>query len=83
MGIEFSEYQLLLRDRFLAQVDEDEKVLMIGLALGPEQYGVEDEMLQYLKCHPGASFQEVDEYFYSIIPPLEIVDDDLLDDEDE
>nr|DAG69934.1 MAG TPA: hypothetical protein [Caudoviricetes sp.] len=49
---------------------------MIGLALGPEQYGVEDEMLQYLKCHPGASFQEVDEYFYSIIPPLEIVDDE-------
>nr|DAG69933.1 MAG TPA: putative transferase [Caudoviricetes sp.] len=30
VGIGFSEYQLLLRDRFLAQVDEDEKVLMIG-----------------------------------------------------
>lgn len=83
MGIEFSEYQLLLRERFLAQANEDEKVLMIGLALGPKQYGVEEEMLRYLKHHPNASFREVDEYFYSMLPPVEIVDDDLLDDEED
>ena len=56
---------------------------MIGLALGPKQYGVEEEMLRYLKHHPNVSFQEVDEYFYSMLPPVEIVDDDLLDDEED
>ncbi|MBQ8648091.1 MAG: hypothetical protein IJ484_08115 [Oscillospiraceae bacterium] len=46
--------------------------------LGCEQGCVEQEALQYVKKHPNASIEELWEFLDSVTPPIEIVDDDEL-----
>lgn len=60
----------------------DENITLLFVTNGAEQYGVTEEMLEYIKEHPDARLEELHDYFSSIIPPLEIVDDEELDEDD-
>lgn len=82
MKEEVSAYQQLLLDRYSAKVETyEEKMLLIEIGIGPKEYGFEDEMMEYLRNHPNASLQEVQNYAEPFFPELEIVDDDDLDEE--
>ncbi len=77
-----TEYQQLLMDRYAGTGKSDyERTCLISLLLGPTEYDFEDEMLEYLKAHPNASIQELDDYAAPFFPELEIVDDDELDED--
>ena len=45
---------------------------LIMTALAPREYGCEEEMLEYVKNHPDASFEEVDAYFMSICSDFDL-----------
>ena len=79
-----SEYQELLMERYehLA-VDKLDKSTLRALYNDPQREGYEDEMLDWMKEHPDATFEELIHFDFSFYEPLEIVDDDdELDEED-
>lgn len=70
-----SEWVALVRDRFEGdeEMDYASEADFLCLLNAPEQYEVEDEMLEYAKSHPDASMKELVEYFDEIasdgLPP--------------
>lgn len=74
-----SEYQKLLMGRY---GHEQDKLALLALYEDPEEEGYEDEMLEWMKEHPDATFEELIHFDFSFYEPLEIVDDDELDEED-
>ena len=65
-----------------APYSDSENMTLLFLTNGAEQYGVTKEMMSYMKAHPNAGLEELDEYFLSITPPLEVVDDEELSEEE-
>ena len=61
---------------------EHDKGLVIIAVLSISEYDLEEDVEIYLDEHPDATFMELDDYIVSLCPPLEIVDDDEMDDED-
>ena len=49
-------------------LDEEALGSYLALVNGPEQYEVEDQMMDYLDEHPDASLKEMEDYFWSICP---------------
>lgn len=84
MSIKLSAYQQLLKERFLHQLDKDTHDTYIGLAIFPKEEGSEEEMFEYLKAHPDADLQELMQHWVGLSGdgPLEIVDDDELDEDE-
>ena len=79
-----SEYQKLLMERYehLA-VNKLDKSTLRALYNDAQEEGYEDEMLEWMKEHPDATFEELIHFDFSFYEPLEIVDDDdELDEED-
>jgi hypothetical protein len=75
-----SEYQKLLMERY---GHEQDKLALLALYEDPQEEGYEDEMLEWMKEHPDATFEELIHFDFSFYEPLEIVDDDdELDEED-
>ncbi len=75
-----SEYQKLLMERY---GHEQDKLALLALYEDPQEEGYEDEMLEWMKKHPDATFEELIHFDFSFYEPLEIVDDDdELDEED-
>lgn len=72
-----SEYQKLLMERYGG---ENDKLALLSLYEDPEEDGYEEEMLEWMKEHPDATFDELVHFDFSFYEPLEIVDDDELDD---
>lgn len=80
-----TEYMQLLQDRFEALTknengeppEEDEDAYLICMC-GPEQYGVEKEMLDFLKNNENATLTQVVKYFVDNSPeePLEPFEDE-------
>lgn len=80
-----TEYMQLLQDSFEAltksengeKPKEDKDTYFICMD-GPEQYGVEVEMLKFLKDNPNTTLSQVVQYFIDISPeePLEPFDDE-------
>ena len=62
--------------------NEDENITLYFITNGAEQHGVTAEMLSYMEEHPMAMLEDLDQYYMSLIPPIEIVDDDELTDEE-
>lgn len=76
---EWTELDEMLHKRFRNQCKDKEEVTTLAcVALMAEQYDVEKETKAFLDEHPDASLQDLDEYLISIIPPLEVVDDDEI-----
>lgn len=77
------EYQSILIDRYdNSDLDKLDKMLLADMCAIPSENGFEEEMLDWLNEHPNASLQEVARFEGSFLTPLEIVDDDELDEED-
>ena len=82
-----SEYIKILRERYApcpdADLDYDNpKHQEYLLARGtPEQYGVEPQMLEYVKAYPDVSIKELLNHLVSLLPPIVITAD--ADDEEE
>lgn len=66
----------------IANRDKPEKGLVICALLASREYDLEQDVQNYLDGHPDCSFMELGEYIISLCPPLEIVDDDEMDEED-
>ena len=83
----------MVRKRVLTELEESivnvwktsdaENGLLVCCVLAVREYGLENDVQDFLDSHPGISFMELDEYITSLCPPIEIVDDDELDDEQE
>lgn len=82
-----SEYQKFIMDRFYAIVDEwngyGENCDMWMLLFSPEIYGVEDEMLQYVKENPKLTMREYAKHFEEIAKDIELDDDDEDEEEED
>lgn len=77
------EYQNILMDRYdNPGLDKLDKMLLADMCAIPSENGFEEEMLDWLNKHPNASLQDVARFEASFLTPLEIVEDDELDEED-
>ena len=56
--------------------------LLIGTVLAMREYGLEDQVRDFLDNNPDASYEALDNFVMSQFPDVEIVDDDEMDDED-
>ena len=56
--------------------------LLIGTVLAMREYGLENQVKDYLDNNPDASYEALDAFVMSLFPDDEIVDDDELDDDD-
>lgn len=63
--------------------DSAEKDLIICDVLAIGEYDLEEAVQNYLNDHPNATFAELDQFICDLCPPLEIVDDDEMDREEE
>ena len=79
-----SEYQKILMERYapLAK-DKLDRTALRALYNDSQEEGYEDEMLEWVKAHPDATFDELLHFDFSFYEPLEIVDDDELEDEED
>lgn len=66
----------------LGKRDHEDKDTIIGAVLLIECEDIEDEVSRYLNQHPDATFQETFKFMSTLFPPLEIVDDDELEDDE-
>lgn len=67
----------------IADGDTDQILNLNTIVLGAVEDGIEEEMIAFAHEHPGASLQEVERYYLSLIPPLEYADVDEEDEGDE
>ena len=63
--------------------DKLDRTALRALYNDPQEEGYEDEMLEWVKAHPDATFDELLHFDFSFYEPLEIVDDDELEDEED
>ena len=64
------------------KTSDAENGLLVCCVLAVREYGLEEDVQAFLDSHPDVTFMELDDYIVSLCPPLEIVDDDEMDDED-
>lgn len=62
--------------------DSAEDGLVICAVLALSEYELEEDVQEYLEQHPDTTFEELDKFIISLCPPLEIVDDDELEDDE-
>lgn len=75
-----SEYRELFEQRFKKEkMDYREEMEYLFMLNAPEQYQVEDEVLNYLKSHPNATIAELSDYYDEISPHGLAPDDDGAD----
>lgn len=84
MDIQRTEFVELMVDRFSDDVyekDNHEDIAdFLYIINGPDQDGLEPEMLEFAKAHPNATVKELIEYYESLDPKI-IAEDDDWDDE--
>ncbi len=82
MDSELTEYMKIIQKRFYEDLHGEYRDTVIFAAIAPENFGIEEEMLQYVKENPEATLQDILAYMDVLQPPeLEIVPDDELEDE--
>lgn len=72
MDKELTEYQQLLLDKFLPTMQEQDKGLLFALGAGPKEFGFEQDVLNYLKTHPHATLQELNDFASPFFPEIVI-----------
>lgn len=86
MDVQRTEFVELMVDRFSDDVYErnnyEDVADFLYIINGPDQDGLEPEMLEFAKAHPEASVKELIEYYESLEPKI-IADDDDDDDDDD
>lgn len=66
----------------IANRDKPDKGVVICNLLAIREYDLANDVQNYLDGNPDCTFMELDEFITSLCPPLEIVDDDEMDEED-
>lgn len=61
---------------------DTEKEMLICNCLAIREYGLEEDVQAFIDSHPDVTFMELDDFITSLCPPLEIVDDDELDEDE-
>lgn len=82
---EWTELDEILRNRFRAGCKDQWDVnKLIFIALSATEYGIEEELVRFLKESPNATLEETDRFVSSILPAttVEIVDDEELDEDE-
>lgn len=64
------------------KTSDAENGLLVCCVLAVREYGLEEDVQAFLDGHPDVTFMELDDFITSLCPPLEIVDDDELDDDE-
>lgn len=72
MDKKLTEYQQLLLDKFLPTMQEQDKGLLFALGAGPKEFGFEQDVLNYLKTHPHATLQELNDFASPFFPEIVI-----------
>lgn len=79
-----TEYQKIFSQRYSDKYDKN-NVQRQGdyeyMFLAPEQYGVEEDIIDFMNKHPHASFEELLTFVDTVIPDIEIVPDDELEED--
>lgn len=66
----------------MGRTEGAEEALTMCAALSVGYYGVEEEVSHYLTTNPGTTIDDLSLFIDTLIPPLEIVDDDELDEDE-
>ena len=82
--MELSDFEKRMIAAYRPKISEkrEEDLLLISI-LGAEENGIEGYLLRFTEEHPAATIDELTNYFCSLIPPMEIVDDEELDEDDQ
>lgn len=83
MKEEMNQVQKMLIEQFWPHANTKAKQdILTVLGLGAKVSGIEEDVLSFVLEHPDVSVQELGAQFLPDECPLEIVDDDELEDED-
>lgn len=68
--------QKRLLDRYLNKVQsKEDRMFLLTVGMGANNFGFEEEIMEYLDAHPDATLQELDEYAAQFFPELVVEDD--------
>ena len=70
-----TDYHKLLKEKYGAKYEGKEFYSYVFLA--PEQYGVEDDVIRFIKNNPGAEFESLVAFVDTVIPDIEVVDEEV------
>ena len=77
-----TEYQKELKTKYGNKYDKNNQQRQGDyeyMFYAPKQYGVEDDILYFMKENPNVTFKELLKYVDTQIPNIEIVDEDIAD----
>ncbi|MBR5306079.1 MAG: hypothetical protein IKU47_04065 [Oscillospiraceae bacterium] len=78
-----TEYQKLLQKKYGKEYqgkDEGEEFYTY-MFLAPGQYGVEEDVIEFINSHPDATIEELLAFVDTVIPDIEVVDEDVEDED--
>ena len=78
-----TEYQKLLQKKYGNKYqDKDEgEEFYTYMFLAPGQYDVEEDVIEFINSHPDATIEELLEFVDTVIPNIEVVDEDVEDED--
>ena len=80
-----TEYQKIFSQRYSDKYDKNNVQRQSDyeyMFLAPEQYDAEEDVIYFMDKHPHASFEELLAFVDTVIPYIEIVPDDEMEDEE-
>lgn len=84
MSQEMTECQKMLVRKYADKIgNKSDEMIILAVGMGANSFGFEAEIMGFLRNHPEATLQELDEYASQFFPELEIVDDDEPDGEED
>ena len=72
----------LVEEKYDGVADQRQNGLLDFIYCAVQEFGHEDDLLEYLKKNPEATVDEFDAFAAQYWPPVEIVDDDELDEDE-
>ncbi len=79
-----TDYQKRLKEKYWntwGNMDQGDEFYLY-MFFAPEQYDAEEDVIDFMDKHPHASFEELLAFVDTVIPTIELVPDDELEDED-
>lgn len=74
-----TEYQKLLEEKYGNKYQDKAEgyEFYTYMFLAPEEYGVADDVIEFIKSNPDAEIEELLAFVDSVIPDIEIVDEEV------
>ena len=79
------DYREFLKEKYAnsSELDRDDLLMLQDICNSLDGWCEEKDLIDWLKKNPSASYQDMLHYVFKDYTPIEIVDDDELDEEDE